>query len=211
MRDEVVRDLTILSSIAESDRLTQRDLARKLAMPVSLVNLYVRRFVAKGFVRIIGLRPNRLRYLLTPKGFAEKSRLVHASLCRAFEQYRQARVALRESLSSLRHERPGRIAFYGVGEAAEVAYLCLKEVGLEPDAVFDASDGTEFLGMSVQRPEEIVPAEFDRIVVTAFDTPEGTEAKVEELVRLGVSRERIVILRRDERPLDRSAVRGRRT
>ena len=42
-----------------------------------------------------------------------------------------------------------RVAIYGRGEAAELAYLSLKESGLEPVAIFDADGGHDFLGMPV--------------------------------------------------------------
>ena len=75
MRDETDRDLTILNAIADDDRLTQRHLAQELGVAVSLANLYLRRLALKGFIRITNVHPNRLRYMLTPKGIAEKTRL----------------------------------------------------------------------------------------------------------------------------------------
>jgi DNA-binding MarR family transcriptional regulator len=196
MRDETDRDLTILSAIAENDRVTQRHLARELGVAVSLANLYVRRLALKGLVRVINIRPNRLRYIITPKGIAEKSRLTYAYMCRTFDRYREARQALREALRPLSETGHKRIAFYGTGEAAEVAYLCLREVGLDPCAVFDGRDGEKFLGSPVRHVEDLDPAEYDRIVVTSFTSREATEARVEELVRVGAARDQIVTLHR---------------
>lgn len=196
MRDETDRDLTILSAIAENDRVTQRHLARELGVAVSLANLYLRRLAFKGLVRVINIRPNRLRYILTPKGIAEKSHLTYAYMCRTFDRYRQARQALRDALRPLSETGYKRIAFYGTGEAAEVAYLCLREVGLDLSAVFEGGDGETFLGSPVRRVAEFVPAEFDRIVVTSFISQEETDARVEELLRLGALRDQIVTLHR---------------
>ena len=196
MRDDTARDLTILSAIAENDRLTQRHLARELGVTVSLANLYVRRLALKGFIRVINIRANRLRYLLTPKGIAEKSRLTYTYMCRTFERYREARQSLQAALHPLTEDGHKRIAFYGAGEAAEVAYLCLKEVGLDLAAVFERKDGEKFLGLPIRRLEELSPDEFDRVVVTSFISPEVTEAKVQELLLQGVPREQIVTLKR---------------
>ena len=196
MRDETDRDLTILSAIAENDRVTQRHLARELGVAVSLANLYLRRLAFKGLVRVINIRPNRLRYILTPKGITEKSHLTYAYMCRTFDRYRQARQALRDALRPLSETGYKRIAFYGTGEAAEVAYLCLREVGLDLSAVFEGGDGETFLGSPVRRVAEFVPAEFDRIVVTSFISQEETDARVEELLRLGALRDQIVTLHR---------------
>ena len=196
MRDDTARDLTILSAIADNDRLTQRHLARELGVTVSLANLYVRRLALKGFIRVINIRANRLRYLLTPKGIAEKSRLTYTYMCRTFERYREARQSLQAALHPLTEDGHKRIAFYGTGEAAEVAYLCLKEVGLDLAAVFESEDGEKFLGLPIQRLEELSPNEFDQVVVTSFISQEVTEAKVQELLRLGVPRDQIVTLQR---------------
>jgi len=196
MRDSTDRDLIILNAIAVNDRLTQRHLARELGVAVSLANLYVRRLVLKGFIRIINVRPNRLRYLLTPKGIAEKTRLAYTYLSRTFERYREARQSLREALRPLAENGLKRIAFYGTGEAAEVAYVCLKETGVDLDSVFDAASGDWFLGLPVRGLEELVPNNFDRIVITFFNTQEVTEARVEELLRRGVSHDQIVTLQR---------------
>lgn len=196
MRDDTARDLTILRAIADNDRLTQRHLARELGVTVSLANLYVRRLALKGFIRVINIRANRLRYLLTPKGIAEKSRLTYTYMCRTFERYREARQSLQVALHPLTEDGHKRIAFYGTGEAAEVAYLCLKEVGLDLAAVFESEDGEKFLGLPIQRLEELSPNEFDQVVVTSFISQEVTEAKVQELLRLGVPRDQIVTLQK---------------
>ena len=196
MRDDTDRDLTILTAVAENDRLTQRHLARELGIAVSLTNLYVRRLAMKGFIRVINVRPNRIRYLLTPKGITEKSRLTYAYMCRTFERYREARQALKDALRPLAGDGHKRIAFYGTGEAAEVGYLCLKEIGLDLSAVFDGGEGEMFLGLPVRPVKELVSGDFDKIVVTSFISKEVTESKVQELLQAGVSRDQIVTLQR---------------
>ncbi len=196
MRDDTDRDLTILTAVAENDRLTQRHLAGELGVAVSLANLYVRRLAMKGFIRVINVRPNRIRYLLTPKGIAEKSRLTYAYMCRTFERYREARQALKDALRLLAGDGNKRIAFYGTGEAAEVAYLCLKEVGLDLSAVFDGGESETFLWLPVHSLEDLVSGDFDKIVITSFISKEVTESRVQELLQRGVSRDQIVTLQR---------------
>jgi hypothetical protein len=75
-----------------------------------------------------------------------------------------------------------------------VAYVCLKEVGLDLSAVFGGGDGGRFLGLPIHRVEELVPADFDRIVVTSFGSQETTEATIKELLQRGVSPDQIVTL-----------------
>ena len=81
---------------------------------------------------------------------------------------------------------------YGTGEAAEVAYLTLKELGLEPTGVFAPNVDGRFLGFPVRSLAELGAEEFDVVIVATFERPEQSLA---ELGRLGLAPDRIVTLR----------------
>ena len=190
------RDLLLLNAISQDTNITQRDLSRRLGVALGLTNLYIKRLASRGYIKIINIKPNRLRYLVTPKGIAEKSRLTYTYMSHSFLMYREARESLRTALSQVVEDGHKHIAFFGISEAAEVAYLCLKENGLELSAVFDHDAGGQFLGFPVRPPQELKDADFDRVVITAWGSIEGTEARVNELVQYNVPREKIVTLRR---------------
>lgn len=196
MKVEGHRDLLLLNAISENNQVTQRDLARRMDVALGLTNLYLKRLASRGYIKIINIRPNRLRYLLTPKGIAEKSRLTYNFISYSLRMYREARESLRMALGHLAEDGHKSIAFFGVGEAAEVAYLCLKENGLELSAVFDHEAGGQFLGLPVRGLQELDAADFDRIVITAWGSLQGTEARVSELLQLGVPQGKIITLRR---------------
>ncbi|OGA33447.1 MAG: hypothetical protein A3G80_00300 [Betaproteobacteria bacterium RIFCSPLOWO2_12_FULL_62_13b] len=196
MKDEAQRDLLLLNAISEDTHVTQRDLSKRLGVALGLTNLYLKRLTSRGYIKIINIKANRLQYLLTPKGIAEKSRLTYTYVSYTLRMYREARESLRTALSHLAEDGHKRIAFFGTGEAAEVAYLCLKENGLELSAVFDYEGGGQFLGLPVRPPQDLGEVEYDRIVITAYGSMQGTEARVSELLRLGVPQDKIVTLRR---------------
>ena len=82
MERHVERELEILTAIDEGRPLTQRDLSQRLGVALGLTNLYLKRLVRKGFVKVVQFpqKPaarKRLRYLVTPMGIAEKSRLTY--------------------------------------------------------------------------------------------------------------------------------------
>ena len=191
------RDLHILSAIEEGAPLTQRALAERLDVALGLANLCLKRLVRRGYIKVVRFndRPaarKRLRYLLTPKGLAEKSRLTYEHTIYALNLYRRTRQTLREALGGLGQRGLKRIALYGTGDAAELAYLTLKEFGLEPVGVFAREGNGHFLGFPVRAIGEIVGEEFDGVIVAAFDHPEQHAA---ELARLNVPREKILTLR----------------
>jgi DNA-binding MarR family transcriptional regulator len=194
------RDLRILSAIGEGTSLTQRALAQRLGVALGLTNLYLKRLGRKGLIKIgeFPTKPatrKRLRYLLTPKGLAAKTRLTYEYVGRSVELYRLAREVLREALADL--PRDGRrVAIYGTGEAAELAYLTLKELGLEPVGVFAREGHGVFLGMPVQSARELAGAAADRILVATFDK---SPPHVAELRALGVAADRLVTFDRPHR------------
>jgi DNA-binding MarR family transcriptional regulator len=192
------RELEILTAIGEQQPLTQRALAERVGVALGLTNLYLKRLAKKGYVKIADFRHKpaagkRLRYILTARGIAEKSRLTYEHAAYALRLYAQARQTLRESLSLVPQRGLKRVALYGTGEAAELAYLTLKEAGLEPVGVFDTLADGRFLGLTVRPVTDLDEQAFDAIVVATFDPP---DTQVAVLEHRGIPRSKILTLRR---------------
>lgn len=186
------RNLQALEAIAEDDRITQRTLATRLGIALGLTNIYLKRLIRKGYVKCVNVQSNRIRYLLTPKGIAEKTRLTYEFMQCSLILYGQVRHHLKTVLEPHTRGDRTRVAVYGTGEAAELAYLSIAELGLELVAVFDGSAAGRFLGRPVQDIAEHAGVPFDLLVVA---TLQRSEPIVEKLVQLGVPRERLVTLR----------------
>ena len=74
---EARRDLTVLDAITDNQRITQRRLAAKLGVALGLTNVYLKRLIHKGYIKCVNIQSNRLLYLITPQGIAEKTRLTY--------------------------------------------------------------------------------------------------------------------------------------
>src|SRR6187431_1134461 len=146
---EAHRDLRLLEAVHEDSRVTQRGLASKLGIALGLANIYLKRMIHKGYIKVVNVQPNRITYLITPRGIAEKVRLTYEFMDYSLHLYGVVRQHLREALQGCADAKK-RVAIYGRGEAAEIAYLSLRECGLEPVAIFDATDGEDFLGVPVR-------------------------------------------------------------
>ena len=109
-------------------------------------------------------------------------------------------------LASLHAAGMKRFAICRVGEAAELAYLTLREFGLEPVGVFDREAGGRFLGFPVRSLAELAQEETDGVIVATFDRPEPHLA---ELGALGVPAGKCVILSRLTDPVARNERTGR--
>jgi DNA-binding MarR family transcriptional regulator len=197
---EQLRDLEVLEAVARGERLTQRGLAAHLGIALGLTNLYVKRLVRKGFIKCVNVQSNRLLYLITPRGIAEKSRLTYEYMQYSLHLYRQIRQHLRSVLEPL--GRAGqRVAIYGSGEAAELAYLALRDAGLEPATVFDGTGAGHFLGMTVRDVREQNHVAYDLMIVATLDPP---AALVSQLVAGGIPPEKLITLRPIDGPRARA-------
>lgn len=190
---ETHRDLRLLEEVHQDGRVTQRGLAGKLGIALGLANVYLKRMVHKGFIKMVNVQPNRITYLVTPRGIAEKARLTYEFMDYSLHLYGEVRQHLRTALQACA-EAGKRVAICGSGEAAELAYLSLKESGLEPVAVFDREGQHKFLGMPVLPLGDHRTIEFDLIIVATLDR---SGRQLQELLDAGVPSEKLFPLRQE--------------
>lgn len=187
-----LRTLRILEEIDNDHSPSQRELARSLNISLGLVNSFVKRLAHKGYFKITTIPKNRVRYILTPKGAAEKTRLTYEYIQYSYKFYTRAREQLRELFKNLMAQGINRIVFYGVGDFAEIAYFSLHETTIKMVAVVDdAKIGEKFLGYLVSDPDVLGSFSFDRILVTAM---RSWDEVFEKLLEKDISRDNIIML-----------------
>ena len=186
------RDLRVLEAVQQDSRLTQRGLASKLGIALGLANIYLKRMVHKGYIKVVNVQPNRISYLITPRGIAEKARLTYEFMDYSLHLYGEVRQHLRAALRECAAAGK-RVAIFGSGEAAELAYLSLKESGLDPVAVFDTEGGHVFLGMPVMAIADHRTVDFDLIIVATLDR---SGQQLQALLDVGVPNDKLFPLRK---------------
>lgn len=181
---DTYRSFLLLSEISGDEQLSQREIAKRLGIALGLVNSYLKNLVSKGFVRVSNFPKNRYAYLLTPQGFAEKSRLAYQHLSYFSGLYTVARQDYLALFRALAADGVKGVAFCGIDEVAEIAYLSLKETGMVLELAMDAEPVERRF---FDRPVVALPIGLlsgnHRIVITSL---KRGEALREELVRLGV-------------------------
>jgi DNA-binding Lrp family transcriptional regulator len=193
---EAHRDLKLLEAVEQNAHVTQRGLANRLGIALGLANIYVRRLMRKGYIKCVNVQPNRISYLITPRGITEKARLTYEFMDYSLHLYKDVRQRLREVLQECAAVK-SKVAIYGRGEAAELAYLSLKESGLEPVAIFDIEGGQSFLGMPVLPLAEHSTVDYDLMIVASL---EPSMQHVTTLTRQGVPAGKLFPLRREPVP-----------
>jgi DNA-binding MarR family transcriptional regulator len=193
MDPKEIRTLQLLEEIEKNQMPSQRQLAGTLNISLGLVNSFVKRLAQKGFFKITHVPKNRLKYILTPKGIAEKSRLTYEYITGSFDFYKRARKKLRSILLQLEANGVQYITFYGVSELSEIAFLSLQETRIRLTGVVDAQKvGKKFFGFVVEDPEKLKSLTYDKILITAI---ESTDTILDNLSGDNISSEVIVRIR----------------
>lgn len=165
--------LEILQAIEARSDVTQRHLAERAGVALGLANSYLRRCVRKGLVKIKQAPANRYLYYLTPKGFAEKSRLTTAYLAYSFDFYRRASASISESLRECCELHYQTILFAGASELAEIGSVRMHDFGLSCVGTYDpGGDARRFIGLPVWARLEDVAAS-DAVVFSAVAAAPG--------------------------------------
>ena len=129
--------LEILEAIEQRDNVTQRHLADRMGVALGLANSYMKRCVRKGLIKVHQAPANRFLYYLTPKGFAEKSRLTASYLSSSFDFYRRAGDSLAKAFSLCEAQNKTSVLLCGVSELAEIASIRAHEHEINIVGVFD--------------------------------------------------------------------------
>jgi hypothetical protein len=196
-RDQYTRE--ILTKLETTQSISQRSLSQELGIALGLTNLLLRQMVRKGLIRLRRVRSNRVAYLITPAGIAEKARLSHRYLKESISFYSDARQRIQASFGTLadRHapsRRPVRVVFWGAGELAEIGYVCLHETRLTlVGVVDDARIERRFVGHPIRPSSSLAGGQldgkvFDALVVTSLD---DARTLTRELNRVDVDPHRV--------------------
>jgi len=151
---EAMRALMLLSELEKGEPVSQREISSRLGIALGLVNAYLKKLVSKGFVTVKTYPRNRYAYLLTPKGFAEKSRLAFSQVAFFNKVFQVTRSESLKLFEELREKEYKAVAFVGMDEFTEIAYLSLVEAQLELVCVIEQHQvGGDFFSVPIHSVE----------------------------------------------------------
>ena len=192
MDNKDIRTLKFLEEIDNDHTPSQRDLSRKLDVSLGLVNSFIRRLIHKGYLKITTVPKNRVKYILTPKGAAKKTRLTYQYIQHSFTFYKKTRENLKELFRDLMAQQVKRVVFYGTGDFAEIAFISLQETSIQFELLTPFNiNGEKFLGSVVKNPDNLYSLFFDRVLITSMISK---EKMLEKVLEQGIPQSKLVML-----------------
>jgi DNA-binding MarR family transcriptional regulator len=166
-----MRDLQLLEEIEQNPKVSQRELSNKFGIALGVTNACIKRMARRGLIRLKGFPPRRIAYYLTPKGFAEKSKLTLRFLSYNIHHYAEMKKVISKKLLEMEQSGVKRVAFFGVSDEMEIAYITLQGLDMKLAAIIDTDkekQGTNFFGHRVVSPREVKTLRPDAILVTSM-------------------------------------------
>ena len=178
-RREEQMTLEVLDAVERKNDISQRHLAQELGVALGMANSYLKRCARKGLIKISNVPPNRYLYFITPKGFAEKSRITGRYLKNSFSFYREAGDSCRSAYGHCDEQGWKRVVLCGVSELAEIAIIRSYETEIDVVGLYDPqADKDRFINKLVHNDFEELP-EHDGLLLTDLL---NTKVSYEQLV-----------------------------
>ena len=168
--DSVILD--VLSLLDKNSKITQRNLAEELNIALGLANLYIKRCIDKGWLKINQIPRNRYKYYITKKGFLEKARLMHEYFKVSFNLYREAREELTRIFQSIEQNGLSNVIISDESEIAEIAILASNNFNLNINAIVDKkSKNNLYSNIKIISDLKDI-TNFDVVILTCLSNPE---------------------------------------
>ena len=116
-------ELDLITALEEDHQVSQTKLAKRVGIAVGLVNILMKRAVKRGVIKMQQIPARRYAYYLTPKGFAEKAKLVARYLDSSLNLYRKLRVQYRDIFNDLEAKGIREVVLVGDVDIAELAIM----------------------------------------------------------------------------------------
>ena len=173
MESKNLKTLQLLEAIAADKPTSQRELSDVLQISLGLVNSFIKRLVKKGYCKVTTVPKNRVKYMLTPAGAMEKTRLTYEYISSSYHYFKAAKNRVEDLYSNLHSEGATRVVFYGAGELADIAFLSMAGTGVRLIDVVDPNkEGEMFSDFIVKAISRLRRVDYDAILVTRVDNHE---------------------------------------
>jgi len=176
-----MRELELLQELEKNPIISQRELSHKFGIALGVINACLKRMGRRGWIRITGFNHHKIGYYLTPKGFAEKAKLTLHLVSWTVQHYSALKEIIGKKFLEMQDRGIERIAFYGVSDEMEVAYITLQGVHLKLVGIVE--DGSrmnqkEVFGLEVKEVSQIEVLKPDAVFITSLV---GQEERTETL------------------------------
>jgi len=177
----------LLSTIEKGDILTQREIAKKLNIAPSMVNMYLADCLNNGLVEKITNSKKDVKYHITDKGISEKKTLNIEFLKSTLSVYNLAKNNITPLFDRLKKSNIKNIVFYGAGEVCDLLlHLIHADRTLDLNVLYLVDDNpikqdTILSDTKVFNPTKLKEDDYDAVVISSYTNTTEISNRLNEL------------------------------
>ncbi|MBI5637151.1 MAG: hypothetical protein HZA03_04165 [Nitrospinae bacterium] len=177
--------MQIFSLVEKIPHISEKKITAFTGIAAGLVNSFMRKVAAKGWVKARQVSARRWIYFITPEGFAEKSRLTVKYLGNTLRTYKVAQKVIEEHLEICQRNGWEKLIVAGSNELADIAVLNItgtKGLTLVGKLINGGAAANYEKEAGVFQYSDVEKLEFDRILVCEPGFAEWTAENNNHLV-----------------------------
>lgn len=121
-------EYNIMSEILENERVTQRELSKKLGVSVSTVNILIAKMIRQGLIKMTQVSQRQVLYMLTPSGMIEKAKKTISYLKIHYRAIYDIKEKIKELFDELSKNNDVIILWINDYEMKEIINLAINEL-----------------------------------------------------------------------------------
>lgn len=98
------KEYIVLDIIDKNENITQREISKKTNLSLGSVNLLLNKMGRDGLIKIRQIPMNRVAYMLTPKGLAEKVNKTYGYIKSHYSYINETKEKMKESLMQIKKD-----------------------------------------------------------------------------------------------------------
>ncbi|MCU0641418.1 MAG: winged helix-turn-helix transcriptional regulator [Candidatus Margulisbacteria bacterium] len=124
-------ELKVINELSRRKDLTQRELAQRTRLSLGAVNIIIKRLVKRGLLKTLNLSPRKAEYLITPKGFSEKTKKSYNYILKTVDLVKRIKEEIARIVLDEYNRGQKRFIILGHDDLADIIELALKGFAYE--------------------------------------------------------------------------------
>ena len=129
------QEYKVLTHLQGYEQTSQRNISKRTGLSLGAVNILIKKMVRKGLVKVEKLNSRTVRYIITPQGMKEKTRLTYQFVRSSYRRILNITTAV-EDLINTENAGPGakEIVLYGPADEIEaILKNTLRGLNIKPE------------------------------------------------------------------------------
>lgn len=122
------KEINIISQIYQNPQVDQRTIAQNVGLSLGLTNLVIKKLIKTGYIKIKQLNKRKVQYILTAKGFAEKTKKSYNYILKTVNLFKTINSNIQQLILKYLNKGIKKFIILGKSELAQIVENSFKQL-----------------------------------------------------------------------------------